>query len=152
MIQRGNSWQLEIYEPEAQIIRMIYDWYVNGDQTGKGMTLQGIAQRLTDARVPTPHDLKTMEGIRRGRKKRALYEWSGSTIAHYLDREVYMGVWIYGRKSSEPIRVSVPAIVSEELWETAKRIRKQKFVENIKTRKKNPLWAVLFCCDWDTCQ
>ncbi|HSG45144.1 MAG TPA: recombinase family protein [Anaerolineales bacterium] len=79
-------------------------------------------------------------------KKRPIYEWSGTTIAHYLDRKVYKGVRVYGRKSEEPIEVEVPAIVPVELWEKACKIRKLKYVENIKNRKHSYLFARRIRC------
>lgn len=145
IVKKGNLWNLEIHEPDAAIIRQLYQWYVYGDENGKSMTLRGIAKRLTDERIPSPTDIRRKEGIR-GRKKRALYEWSGSVIAHYLDREVYKGIWVYGRKSNEPVTVEVPAIVSQELWEKAKKIRKQKYIENMPSRKNSYLFARRIRC------
>ena len=146
IVKVGNLWQLEVYEPEAEIIRVLYNWYVHGDEDGKIMTLRSIAQRLTDLRIATPIDRKKKQGLNPGNKKRPLYEWSGSVIAHYLDREVYKGKWIYGRKSAEPIAVDVPPIVSKELWEAAHRIRKQKYVEGISVRKHSYLFARRIRC------
>ena len=31
VIEANNKWMLEIHEPEARVVRMIFDWYVNGD-------------------------------------------------------------------------------------------------------------------------
>jgi site-specific DNA recombinase len=146
VIRDGNLWKLEIVESEAHVVRMLYEWYVYGDENGKSMTLRAIAQRLTDSRIPTPLDNKIRKGINAGRKKRAENEWSGTTIAHYLDREVYKGTWVYGRKSEEPISVQAPAIVSVELWERARKIRKLKYVENIKVRKYSYLFARRIRC------
>lgn len=146
VVKDGNMWKLEIVESEAKVIRMLYEWYVYGDENGNSMTLRSIAQRLTDSRIPTPLDNKLKKGINAGRKKRAVNEWSGTTIAHYLDREVYKGVWVYGRKSEEPITVQVPAIVSNELWERTRKIRKLKYVENIKVRKHSYLFARRIRC------
>lgn len=145
IVKKGNLWNLEIHEPDAKVIRQLYHWYVYGDENGNSMTLRGIAKRLTDERIPSPTDIRRKQGIR-GHKKRALYEWSGSAIAHYLDREVYKGVWIYGRKSTDPVSVDVPAIVSQELWEKAKKIRKQKYIENMPSRKYSYLFARRIRC------
>lgn len=145
IVKKGNLWNLEIYEPDAAIIRQLYHWYVYGDENGNSMTLRGIAKRLTDERTPTPTDIRRKQGIR-GRKKRALYEWSGSVISHYLDREVYKGVWVYGRNSTDPVSVDVPAIVSQELWEKAKKIRKEKYIKNMPARKNSYLFARRIRC------
>ena len=146
IVKKGNLWKLEVHEPDAMIIRQLYEWYVYGDENGKSMTLRGIAQRLTDTKVPTPMDIRKKQGVNAGAKKRALCEWSGSVIAHYLDREVYKGIWTYGRKSTEPITVDVPSIVATELWEKARKIRKQKYIENMPSRKNSYLFARRIRC------
>ncbi len=146
IVKKGNLWKLEVHEPDAMIIRQLYEWYVYGDENGKSMTLRGIAQRLTDTKVPTPMDIRKKQGVNASAKKRAYCEWSGSVIAHYLDREVYKGIWTYGRKSSEPITVEVPSIVATELWERAKKIRKQKYIENMPSRKNSYLFARRIRC------
>lgn len=145
-IKKGNLWQLEIHEPDAAIIRQLYQWYVYGDEDGNSMTLRGIAKRLTESKVPTPTDIRSKQGIIVGNRKRPMFEWSGSVVAHYLDSEVYKGIWVYGRDTAEPISVEVPAIVSTDLWEKAKKIRKQKYIENLPTRKNSYLFARRIRC------
>lgn len=145
VIQNGNTWQLEIVEEEAEIIRLMFDWYLNGDENNTIMTLYKIAERLTQMKIPTPVDTKRVKGIKMA-KKRAIGEWSASVVGHYLGNEVYKGKWVYGRKSSEPITVDVPAIISAEVWEKCRHIRKEKYMENIKNRKNDYLFARRIRC------
>lgn len=145
VIKDGNAWQLEIVEEEAQIIRLMFNWYLNGDENGSTMTLNKIAIRLTEMKIPTPVDNKKIKGVKMT-KKRGFCEWSGTVIAHYLDDEVYKGKWKYGRKSSEPITVDVPTIISVDVWEKCRHIRKEKYIENIKNRKNNYLFARRIRC------
>ena len=46
-----KGYSLDIYEPEAQVVRQIYDWYLNG-MDGAPAGLQRIASRLTDIHAP----------------------------------------------------------------------------------------------------
>src|SRR5688500_10748234 len=45
--------ELFIDESHAQIVRMIFEWYVNGDERGHMMSLYTIAERLTNMGIPT---------------------------------------------------------------------------------------------------
>src|SRR5688500_14811823 len=45
--------ELFIDESYAQIVRMIFEWYVNGDERGHMMSLYTIAERLTNMGIPT---------------------------------------------------------------------------------------------------
>jgi site-specific DNA recombinase len=144
VVEDGNLWKLKIYEPEAEIIRMIFDWYLNGDENGQNMTLRSIARKLTELKIPTPLDKKG--GKLRGRKKRGYAHWSESAVGHYLGREVYCGKWTYGRNSPNPITVEVPAIIDPEIWNAVQKARKEKYIENIKNRKHNYLFARRIRC------
>jgi len=46
--KEGPMWRLEIYEPEAEIIRMIF---IYGDENGERMTLKGIELSRRDGNV-----------------------------------------------------------------------------------------------------
>jgi len=123
---------------------MIFDWYVNGDENGQNMTLRSIARKLTELKIPTPLDKKG--GKLRGQKKRDYAHWSESAVGHYLGRELYYGKWTYGKNSSNPITVEVPAIIDPELWKAVQKARKEKYRENIKNRKHNYLFARRIRC------
>jgi hypothetical protein len=73
---------LAIYEPEAKIVRAIFDWYVNGDNEKK-VTIGNIAAKLTEMGVPTRQDtLKNRGDV----KKRGWAEWGRSTVAKILKK------------------------------------------------------------------
>lgn len=112
--------ELFIDESLAQIVRMIFDWYINGDEHGHMMSLYTIAERLTEMGIPTP------SGINRG--------WRGEVIRVMLMSETYCGIWHYGknigkggkggkRQLDEQITVNVPAIVTRKTWELAQERR-----------------------------
>ena len=118
---RVEDKMLVIYEPEAKIVRLIFTWYVVGDERGKRLNLEAIAVRLTGMGVPTWADV---HGVRV--KKRGRGEWSKATIRGILSNEVYAGMWYYGKQGNEReqwLAVEVPAIVSREVWEKAQERR-----------------------------
>lgn len=112
---------LVIYEPEARIVRLIFTWYVYGNENGKKLSIKAIARRLTEMGTPTQTDRKG------GYKKRGYGEWPEGTVADMLSNETYAGVWYYGKRDKNSRRnprenwlsVEVPAIVSREVWEMA---------------------------------
>ena len=130
---------LEIYEPEAKIVRMIYSWYAKGDESGKKPTIKGITKKLTEMKVPTRKD--TMPG-RGGHKKQGWGQWSSATVSKILKNEVYRGLWHYGKSGHDRenwICVEVSAIIEDELWLEVMEIRKHYKHRSIAQRKHNYL-------------
>lgn len=118
-----------IEESQARIVRMIFDWYANGDENGQIMSLYRIAARLTDMQIPSPSIVKRSAGnkIRAG-------GWSTGLLQRLITTETYAGVWRYGKQSGkdgrggrraidEQIVVQVPAIVDRETWNLAQKRR-----------------------------
>ncbi|MGH3147506.1 MAG: recombinase family protein, partial [Rubrobacter sp.] len=116
---------LRVEEYEAAIVRQMFAWYLE-----RGATLGGIARRLTEGGIPTPTAKKS--------------GWSRSTVRGILKNTAYVGVahgnttrqvparsrrspllpvgpgLTSGRRPQEEwIPVSVPAIVSQEVFEMA---------------------------------
>ena len=127
VVEVDNKWALEIYEPEARVVRMIFDWYAYGDEDGNPISFREVARRLSKMRIPTRLDTNPKQG---GRKKRGYGEWSKGQLSNILASEVYKGIWIYGKErvnpdEYEPIPVSVPAIVDEQTWQLVQDRREQ---------------------------
>jgi site-specific DNA recombinase len=120
--------RLEIYEPEAEVVRGIFDDYVAG-----GSSVRGIARRLYQDGVPTPSAKREV--------------WATSTLSGLIRNRAYMGSaeWFrhetiapprpgqsHGRQQLRPkedwIRVPVPAIISEETFEAAQRVKRDNSV------------------------
>jgi len=110
----GNGVKLIVNEAEAQVIQMVFDWYVN-----ERMTARGIADQLTQMRIPKP------------RSKQHL-QWTHSTVRNILKNEAYIGRWYYckdkvinGKRVAQPVEsrimVEVPCVVSPGLFEAAQR-------------------------------
>lgn len=110
-IKIEKKWYFEIVEEEARIVRLIFQWYVMGDETGKNLSMHAIADRLNQLGLLTRH----------GRV------WTGPVIQPILADEVYCGTWYYRKSAAkanpsiQPIPVSVPAIITREMWEQAKK-------------------------------
>ena len=111
---------LEVYEPEATIVRRIFRDYVQGN-----LSMRQITWQLNQDCVPSPSG-------------KAI--WGVSTIGRLLRNEAYVGRVYYNRTASvlDPhpgkgtrqvrrpreqwIAIAVPAIVTEELFEAAQRV------------------------------
>ena len=111
---------LEVYEPEAMIVRRIFRDYVQGN-----LSMRQITWQLNQDGVPSPSE-------------KAI--WGVSTIGRLLRNEAYVGRVYYNRTASvlDPhpgkgarqvrrpreqwITIVVPAIVTEELFEAAQRV------------------------------
>ena len=115
---------LEVDEDEAQVVRLIFKWYTEGDD-GLPLSTRQIADKLTAMRVPTWAD-------RRGQhmgKKVGYGMWNDVVIIRILRKPTYAGTFEYwlksdeGQKSRIPkgerLSVAVPAIVSRETWQLA---------------------------------
>jgi len=151
----GYSYQdgeLTINESQAQIVRMIFDWYVNGDENGKIMSLLGIAKRLTQMVIPTPSEAK---GWNKKRKKSCT--WDMSAVYWIITSETYCGILHYGkyigangrggkRPKDEHIAIEVPGIVSREVWELAQERRAYNSrIAKRRTKREYLLRGIIFC-------
>jgi site-specific DNA recombinase len=111
---------LEVYEPEAAIVRRIFRDYVESN-----LSMRQITWRLNQDLVPSP-------------KGKAA--WGMSTIGRLIRNEAYVGRAYYNRTAfvtgrnpakrkrqvlrprDQWIPIAVPAIVGEELFEAAQRV------------------------------
>lgn len=134
-----KAW-LEIDESEAGIVRMVYDWYLNGDEKGAPMSANSIAKRMTQMGLPTRGDNQAHFA-----KKHGKGVWQRAMIIHILTNETYTGTWYFGktkmiedgkqresqskrglgkqvaRSREEWIPVNVPAIIDPETFALAQK-------------------------------
>jgi site-specific DNA recombinase len=125
LAQKDGKHRLEIYEPESQIVLLIFTWYANGDGEQGPLSLNDIVRKLTAMGIPTRSDAGQPYATG---KKRGHGEWSRSVVHAFLRNETYAGRWRYGKETRQNGRyfrhpedhhllVEVPAIISPELWD-----------------------------------
>jgi site-specific DNA recombinase len=111
LVQVDGKAVYEIDEEAAEVIRLIYDLYVN-----QGMSQRQIRERLTEERHETPAERNEFGRIRE--VERPPGNWARSTIRRILGSRAYTGKWFYDRAGAA-IEVEIPAIISEETFEKA---------------------------------
>ena len=111
---------LEVFEPEAEVVRRIFDDYVAG-----GHSTRQIARRLNTDRIPT----STGKAV-----------WGTSAIGRLLRNEAYVGRVYFNKTESVPdprpgrarrqvprprqdwVQIAVPVIIAEDVFEAAGRV------------------------------
>lgn len=141
--EKGNT--LEVIPEEAQVVRMIFDWY-----TQDGMGTGSIAQKLTEIHI----------------SPRNVDEWSSAVIQKMLTNEHYIGKlpWKkhvtskrfvdgqlikkkYHNKEYEIYDGRHEPIISKEQFDLAQQIRQENRTRPVKvdTQIRNPFGGVLHC-------
>ena len=140
-----KGYTLKIIPNEAEVVRMIFDWYTN-DGLGSGQ----IANRLNELHI----------------KPRVSDEWSGSSVIQMIRNEHYIGKTVskrypirkqiidgklvkraYRNKNYELYDGRQEPIISEEQFELATKIRNDSYVApaKITTELSNPFAGILRC-------
>ncbi len=115
----GEDGKPEIEESEAEVVARAFDLYVH-----EGLGIKPIGALFTGEGVPTATGIG--------------HRWHDSHLSRMLGNEAYKGVWWYGRKRhistelgrrqyDQPeetwIPVPVPAIVDEDTWNEAQKLK-----------------------------
>lgn len=146
-VKIGKECTLEVDEQEAEVVRMIFNWYAY-----EGMSPHGICNRLNEMGIPS---------ARGG-------EWGRVPVRKMLGNKHYIGLVVFNEaKRTEVLdhgQITVkripqpesevivaqgkhPAIVSMELWDAAQsRIAKNPKV-NTHKKLRNPLSGILVCAN-----
>jgi len=127
----------EIYEEEAKIVRMIFDWLVKD-----GFTLYACQKRLNKLGIPSPA----------GRKF-----WTRAAVYRILSNEAYAGCWHYNKRCErdgkdvtrireEWVSIPIPAIIPRDTFEQVQvRFDKNRAFALRNTRKEYLLSGLLVC-------
>jgi site-specific DNA recombinase len=148
--------RLEVFAPEAAVVRRIYDDYVNG-----GLSIRHIMRALNTAQIPTPTGKA---------------EWWHSTLCRILTNEAYVGRIYFNQTETTPtntatnngrrhsttqrrrpreewIKISCPPILDDATFEAAQRVSR----DNSKWSPRNlqdQAWllrGLVRCGGCDTC-
>ncbi len=148
--------QFIIVESEAAVIRMVYQWYIEGDESGSGpMVDERIARRLSEMRTPTPYEKFVRH---KARRVHTLGFWHGTQVRVILRNETYAGIWRYGKKIGkngkcgkrpleEQIAVNVPAIISRAIFQAAQEQREYNKQMSKRNAKREYLLRGLITCN-----
>jgi site-specific DNA recombinase len=156
--RKTDDGSLEIFEEEAQVVQLIFRWYVQGDGDGRPLQVRTICERLA-----TEGYLKPQFHI----KQRYLEAWSPSTIRKILASEVYIGVWYFNktkqlrvknemgktvfrtiaRPREEWIAVPAPAIIEPDLFEAARLTSKHNTKHAPRNRRHFYVFAGMLRCE-----
>lgn len=134
---------LQVNEDNARVIRNIFHWFAED-----GLTLRGIAARLMSQAVPTA---------------RGSSHWYPSVVRQILSNPAYRGELLYqqtkrvkgengrrtrteARPESDWIRIPVPRIVRDEIWNRAQaKLQENKVLSRRNTKREYLLRGLLFC-------
>ncbi len=125
----------EIVPAEAEVVRQVFEWYVN-----RGWSCQRIAQELKKRRVPTASDLG-----KSSRQASGPSNWYQSAVSKMLGQRGYMGEWVFSAAEGD-IVVEVPAIVDAETWQAAAEQRKRKARMSRRNTQHNYLMRARLTC------
>lgn len=144
-IKIGKDHTLEIVEEEAEIVRLVFEWYIK-----EQLTPYRIAERINKMGVKAP----------RGEK------WVKDTIRVMLRNEHYAGYVVFNKHKSTQVMENgeivtkclaqpeeeiiiaegkQPAIITRETWEAAKKLVARNPRERNTYALKNPYSTVLVC-------
>lgn len=113
---------LEICEAEAGIVRMMFEWYTQGDGASGPLTINGITRRLQELGISTPSERNPLKGRN---KKKESNEWNREVVHRMLKNATYKGEWYFGKRAkggkvnpeTHWLKVAVPAVIDEATWE-----------------------------------
>ena len=113
---------LAIEETEANVVRKIYQMYIDG----KGV--KAISKELHRLQVPTKYQLKYDKDDIKVGKKVSDIKWSDIMVLKIIENPIYKGERVYCNDT-----YPAPAIVSKEIWDKANEIRQTKTHRNYLT-------------------
>ena len=115
--------KLTIIEEEAEIVRQVFEWYIQGD--GFRVIQQKLLDKGIMSTTGTPFSLSTLKRMIKQEKYKGLLV-SGKRRKNFETKQmvdVPESEWVI-------IPNGVPAIVSEEVWEKANQCLRERCVEN----------------------
>ncbi len=151
-----NEWVID--EEAAPVVRRIFQSII------EGKAINEICRELRAEKIPIPSEHWKRSGLPyRSIKYCDPYAWSATTVCYILNKPEYMGRKVLGKSVCENYKTkthrktapeeqyifegALPAIVDEDTWNNAQRLRKT--VRRPPKRKGAPhrLTGLLYCAD-----
>ncbi|MCD8180823.1 MAG: recombinase family protein, partial [Firmicutes bacterium] len=151
---------LLIDEEAANVVRRIYQMVIGG------MSLKAISDKLTEDKVliPSAYMEQCQNGnVSRNHSYHNPYRWNSTALAYILERQEYMGHTVLGktvcenfktkkRRKATPDELMIfhnthEAIIDEETWHTAQRVRKKGTRRLSDGTKSHRMAGMVFCAD-----
>jgi len=148
--ESGRVTTFAIVKSEAEVVRMIYRLYLEGDGEGEPLSELAVARRLSELHIQTPGECRP--GYKR---TRAPGMWQAGKVLEELGHELYAGVWRYNVRignsynkwpEDEQIKVSVPAIIDRATWEAVQKRKARNKRMARRNRKRDYLLSGLVKC------
>lgn len=107
-----NKNQLIIDEPAADVVRMIFQWKI------EGMSGVRIADKLNGLGIPTPIEYKHRNGenLQCSFRKKADTKWMANGVNRILRNEIYTGVLLQGKTCSPNYKIRKRTKKEEKEW------------------------------------
>lgn len=158
LASKENKGEWVIDEEAAAVVRRIFQMII------AGVGINGIAKTLRAEQIPIPSEhWKRIGAPVRAAKYADPYAWSATTISYILKRPEYMGHKVLGKTVCENYKTkstrktapeeqyvfegAIPAIVDEETWNNAQRLRKTKHRPPKRDEQPHRLTGLLYCAD-----
>ncbi|MFI3214636.1 MAG: recombinase family protein [Eubacteriales bacterium] len=106
----GDKTKLYIDEPAAEIVRLIFDKYLAGDN------LTQIAVYLNSNGIPSPRVYDMLNGKYDGKYVGQKYVWRAERIRSILQDENYIGNFCYGKTRKERVNVKYCKRTPKDEW------------------------------------
>ena len=150
---------LIIDEEAAAVVRRIFQMVI------EGYGVKGIADALTADKVLIPSAYAKLHNPENNHRKgfHDPYLWSSTAVGYILEKQEYMGHTVLGkticenyktkkRRKAKPEELMIfrdthEAIVDEETWQLAHRLKKTIRKPSYPDRPANPLTGLLYCAD-----
>ena len=154
-IENDKGYTLEIVPEQAEVVKLIFDFYVNGadaDGEHRRLGMQAIAHRLNDLKIPPiRHDYWQKESI-----KDIITNPTYAGLIRWGYRKVKKTVTPQGKKTSRPITLNDEciivkglheAIVPKEVFDKAQELLAEQppVPVGYKNEVKNPLCGLIVC-------
>jgi DNA invertase Pin-like site-specific DNA recombinase len=111
---KGREARLYIHEPEAAIIRQIFEWYVRGESHSGALPVSDICRRLEARGILPPQTEK-------GRSDNT--RWSRASVRQMLRNEIYAGYIHYGKE-----RLAPKEYETQSLWERTRPVPPEEWI------------------------